>query len=268
MLVGTAQSSLVGFPPNLQEEVLHDVVVVGTAAVGEKASRKDNDGVEAFAVVPWGRETAVLTVPGLRTRQDLGSGRRCPGRGLTSVGDHLHVRPDHMQVDAVLLFPDDDRAPQAPVGGAAVLGRSVPKQICAVSRHVLGGGHWGVIWKQDTRGPTSQPTSHLGLPSPLLSLAATFNSLSQVPSSSRKPSRIASFPSVCLYLLMDGEGGDIEGTQSCPPVGPLPISILDLRSHFADWQDKIRVAGIGAVAQLVNPPPPSTGVPSGHRLMS
>lgn len=37
-----------------QEEVLHDVVVVGRAAVREEAGGKDDDGVEAFAVVAWG----------------------------------------------------------------------------------------------------------------------------------------------------------------------------------------------------------------------
>lgn len=38
-----------------QEEVLHDVVVVGGAAVREEAGSKHDDGVETFAVVPWGQ---------------------------------------------------------------------------------------------------------------------------------------------------------------------------------------------------------------------
>lgn len=63
----------------------------------------------------------------------------------TSVGDHLHVRPDHVQVDAMLLLPDDDSPPQATVGCAAIVRSAVPKQVRAVSRHVLGSGHWGVV---------------------------------------------------------------------------------------------------------------------------
>lgn len=39
---------------HLQEEVLHDIVVVGGAAVWEEAGGKDDDGVETFPVVPWG----------------------------------------------------------------------------------------------------------------------------------------------------------------------------------------------------------------------
>lgn len=39
---------------HLQEEVLHDVVVVGGAAVWEEAGSKHDDGIETFAVVPWG----------------------------------------------------------------------------------------------------------------------------------------------------------------------------------------------------------------------
>ena len=41
-------------PGHLQEEVLHDVVVVGGAAVWEEAGGKDDNGVETFAVVPCG----------------------------------------------------------------------------------------------------------------------------------------------------------------------------------------------------------------------
>lgn len=39
---------------HLQEEVLHDVVVVGGAAVWEEAGSKHDDGIETFAIVPWG----------------------------------------------------------------------------------------------------------------------------------------------------------------------------------------------------------------------
>lgn len=39
---------------NLQEEVLHDVVVVGEAAVWEEAGSEDDDGIEAFTIVSWG----------------------------------------------------------------------------------------------------------------------------------------------------------------------------------------------------------------------
>lgn len=61
------------------------------------------------------------------------------------MGDHLHVGPDHMQVDAVLLLPDDDSPPQTAIGRAAVFPGAVSKQVCASTRHVFGGGHWGVI---------------------------------------------------------------------------------------------------------------------------
>lgn len=39
---------------HLQEEVLHEVVVVGRAAVWEEAGSKDDDGTETFAIVPCG----------------------------------------------------------------------------------------------------------------------------------------------------------------------------------------------------------------------
>lgn len=79
--------------------------------------------------------------------------RRGPeGCDLTSVGHHPHVGPDHVQVNSVLLFSNDHCPPQAPIGGTAVLGCAVPKQIRTVPRHVLGGGHGGVIWKQQVRG--------------------------------------------------------------------------------------------------------------------
>ena len=41
-------------PGHLQEEVLHDVVVVGGAAVWEEAGGKDDNGVETFTIVPCG----------------------------------------------------------------------------------------------------------------------------------------------------------------------------------------------------------------------
>ena len=39
-------------PGHLQEEVLHDVVVVRGAAVWEEAGSKDDNGIETFSVVP------------------------------------------------------------------------------------------------------------------------------------------------------------------------------------------------------------------------
>lgn len=189
-----------------QEEVLHDVVVVGGAAVWEEAGREHDDGIETFAIVPWGdaasewpqaevgralselpaalcprrhpgvhpesmpRPRASSTLahpetgaqhpaaheePGVQ-RGPLTVGLQRPscsqegalGRGLTSVGHHPHVGPDHVQVDPVLLFSDDHRPPQAPVGSTAILSRAVPKQVRAVPRHVLGSSHGGVIWKR------------------------------------------------------------------------------------------------------------------------
>lgn len=50
-----------------------------------------------------------------------------------------------MQVNAMLLLPDDDSPPQTAIGRTAVFPRAVPKQVCAVTRHVFGSGHWGVI---------------------------------------------------------------------------------------------------------------------------
>lgn len=35
----------------LQEEVLHDVMVVGTATVREVAGRKHNDGIQTFSII-------------------------------------------------------------------------------------------------------------------------------------------------------------------------------------------------------------------------
>lgn len=34
--------------------MLHEVVVVGRAAVWEEAGGKDDDGTETFTIVPWG----------------------------------------------------------------------------------------------------------------------------------------------------------------------------------------------------------------------
>lgn len=48
--LSAAGTELVG---HLQEEVLHDVVVVGQAAVREEAGSKDDNGVETFTIVPW-----------------------------------------------------------------------------------------------------------------------------------------------------------------------------------------------------------------------
>lgn len=38
----------------LQEEVLHDVIVVGTAAVGQVTGSKNDDSVQSFTVVTCG----------------------------------------------------------------------------------------------------------------------------------------------------------------------------------------------------------------------
>lgn len=54
--MGVGRSGVGG---HLQEEVLHDVVVVGGAAVREEAGGKHDDGVETFAVVPWGEAARV-----------------------------------------------------------------------------------------------------------------------------------------------------------------------------------------------------------------
>lgn len=40
-----------------QEEVFHDVVIIGQVAVREVAGSKDDDGIETFSVVPWQRNT-------------------------------------------------------------------------------------------------------------------------------------------------------------------------------------------------------------------
>lgn len=48
-----------------QEEVLHDVVVVWTAAVRQVTGRENNDRVQAFAIVTWREKVAV------RSRQSL-----------------------------------------------------------------------------------------------------------------------------------------------------------------------------------------------------
>jgi hypothetical protein len=54
--LGTSELWAAGMerPGHLQEEVLHDVVVVRGAAVREEAGGKDDNGVETFAVVPCG----------------------------------------------------------------------------------------------------------------------------------------------------------------------------------------------------------------------
>lgn len=49
----------------------------------------------------------------------------------------------------MLLLADDDGSPEPAVGGTAVLGAPVPKEVCAVPGHVLGRGHGGVIWERD-----------------------------------------------------------------------------------------------------------------------
>ena len=38
---------------HLQEEILHDVVVIGQVTVWEIAGSKDNDGIETFSIVSW-----------------------------------------------------------------------------------------------------------------------------------------------------------------------------------------------------------------------
>lgn len=43
----------VGRGTNLQEEILHDVVIVWGAAIWQEAGCKDDDGVETFPVVSW-----------------------------------------------------------------------------------------------------------------------------------------------------------------------------------------------------------------------
>lgn len=84
------------------------------------------------------------------------------GVPLTSVRHHPHVGFDHLQVDAVLLLPDDDGPPEPPVGCAPILRPTVPKQIRAVPRHILGCGHRGVIWHRDK--PYTLPQAVVRLP--------------------------------------------------------------------------------------------------------
>ena len=52
--LGTSELWAAGMeqPDHLQEEVLHDVVVVRGAAVWEEAGSKDDNGIETFSVVP------------------------------------------------------------------------------------------------------------------------------------------------------------------------------------------------------------------------
>lgn len=83
------------------------------------------------------------------------------GIPLTSVRHHPHVGFDHLQVDAVLLLPNDDGPPEPPVGCAPILCPAVPKQIRAVPRHVLGRGHRSVIWQRDK--PCTLPQAEVGL---------------------------------------------------------------------------------------------------------
>ena len=54
--LGTSELWAAGmeWPGHLQEEVLHDVVVVRGAAVWEEAGSKDDNGIETFSVVPCG----------------------------------------------------------------------------------------------------------------------------------------------------------------------------------------------------------------------
>lgn len=42
-----------GPPRDSQEQILHDVVIVGGAAVWKEAGGEDDDGVETFPIVPW-----------------------------------------------------------------------------------------------------------------------------------------------------------------------------------------------------------------------
>lgn len=62
----------------------------------------------------------------------------------------------------MFLLPDDDSPPQTTIGRTAVFRRAIPKQVCTVTRHVFGGGHWGVIChrvrrRYESRGHVPDP---------------------------------------------------------------------------------------------------------------
>lgn len=53
---------------HLQEEILHDVVVISQVTVWQIAGSKDNDGIETFSVVSWERKTQAASVTFSRGR--------------------------------------------------------------------------------------------------------------------------------------------------------------------------------------------------------
>lgn len=72
------------FTSHLQEEVLHDVVVISQVTVREVAGSKDYDGVETFPVVPCERKTQAASAT-------LSRGR-CESWGKSSSEERGQIR--------------------------------------------------------------------------------------------------------------------------------------------------------------------------------